>query len=381
MHKRASRRWLRRKPSVCQSSGRVSQLSERMEILVKRSEEWSKTGAKRLKEVTKLLEGEKYALEARKSLKALDKELAGLGYDAAAHDRARQAETAARPAEEEYRRLKSAQEVSKRIAGEIQVLRGDIRSRQQEIEGQSQQYDAAAAALAAAEAGSPDPEQAEDELLRLREQENQVRDEAGAARQKVDILETLRARQRRNIPTRREELNRSIVRHKTLERAFGRDGVPALLIEQALPQIETHANELLERLSDGQMSIRFVTQAEYKDKKRGDLKETLDIQISDGAGLRDYEMYSGGEAFRVNFAIRLALSEVLAQRKGARLQTLVIDEGFGSQDVARPPAPDRSHQPGQAGFRQDPGHHPPGRTEGCLPRRASRWKRPQRAPA
>ncbi|MBU4224586.1 MAG: hypothetical protein KKC71_02050, partial [Chloroflexi bacterium] len=42
---------------------------------------------------------------------------------------------------------------------------------------------------------------------------------------------------------------------------------------------------------------------------------------------------SGGEAFRVNFAIRLALSEVLAQRKGARLQTLVIDEGFGSQDT------------------------------------------------
>ncbi|HSO27470.1 MAG TPA: SbcC/MukB-like Walker B domain-containing protein, partial [Anaerolineales bacterium] len=48
--------------------------------------------------------------------------------------------------------------------------------------------------------------------------------------------------------------------------------------------------------------------------------------------VRDYEMFSGGEAFRVNFAIRLALSEVLAQRAGARLQTLVIDEGFGSQD-------------------------------------------------
>jgi exonuclease SbcC len=44
-------------------------------------------------------------------------------------------------------------------------------------------------------------------------------------------------------------------------------------------------------------------------------------------------MFSGGEAFRVNFAIRLALSEVLAQRAGARLQTLVIDEGFGSQDA------------------------------------------------
>ena len=129
------------------------------------------------------------------------------------------------------------------------------------------------------------------------------------------------------------DLGLQIGRYKALERAFGKDGVPALLIEQALPEIETKANELLDRLSDGAMSVRFITQAAYKDKSREDLKETLDIQISDGAGVRDYEMFSGGEAFRVNFAIRLALSEVLARRKGARLQTLIIDEGFGSQDT------------------------------------------------
>jgi exonuclease SbcC len=146
------------------------------------------------------------------------------------------------------------------------------------------------------------------------------------------VLATLRER-KMGYTAEREEKQQLVARHKTLERAFGKDGVPALLIEQALPQIETKANDLLDRLSDGKMSIRFATMAEYKDKKRADLKETLDIQISDGAGLRDYEMYSGGEAFRVNFAIRLALSEVLAQRKGARLQTLVIDEGFGSQDA------------------------------------------------
>ena len=81
------------------------------------------------------------------------------------------------------------------------------------------------------------------------------------------------------------------------------------------------------------MAVRFITQAAYKDARRDDLRETLDIQISDNAGTRAYEMYSGGEAFRVNFAIRLSLAEVLAQRAGARLQTLVIDEGFGSQDA------------------------------------------------
>ena len=175
-------------------------------------------------------------------------------------------------------------------------------------------------------------DEAERVLRDLQEQENRLNQEVGAARQKVSVLDELRKR-KADLESTREMLALQIAHHKTLERAFGKDGVPALLIEQALPEIESKANELLDRLSDGQMSIRFVTQAEYKDKKRDDLKETLDIQISDAAGVRDYEMYSGGEAFRVNFAIRLALSEVLAQRKGARLQTLVIDEGFGSQDV------------------------------------------------
>ena len=44
-------------------------------------------------------------------------------------------------------------------------------------------------------------------------------------------------------------------------------------------------------------------------------------------------MFSGGEAFRINFAVRIALSKLLARRAGARLRTLFIDEGFGTQDA------------------------------------------------
>jgi hypothetical protein len=43
-------------------------------------------------------------------------------------------------------------------------------------------------------------------------------------------------------------------------------------------------------------------------------------------------MFSGGEAFRINFALRVALSKMLARRAGAPLQTLFLDEGFGTQD-------------------------------------------------
>lgn len=313
-------------------SNSVAQLSERLEALQGLAQEWESSGRKRLKEVEKILESEKFALEAQKQLAKLDNELAKLGYDASAHDAARKAESDRRAAQEEFNSLEKARAALKPIEDEIANLQKQISGQQLALSGQQAEYDSAAETLSSAQAQAPNVNEVERALFDLREQENRARDEAGAARQKVSVLDELRLR-KFGFGSEREALAIQIARHKTLERSFGKDGVPALLIEQALPQIESKANELLDRLSDGQMSIRFVTQAEYKDKKRGDLKETLDIQIGDAAGVRDYEMYSGGEAFRVNFAIRLALSEVLAQRKGARLQTLVIDEGFGSQDT------------------------------------------------
>ena len=78
------------------------------------------------------------------------------------------------------------------------------------------------------------------------------------------------------------------------------------------------------------MQVNFVTQRERPD---GGAAETLDLQISDEMGTRRYELYSGGEAFRVDFAVRVALARLLAHRAGAKLQTLVIDEGFGTQDT------------------------------------------------
>jgi DNA repair protein SbcC/Rad50 len=310
----------------------VSQLTERIQTLQSLAKDWEKTGRKRLAGVVKELEKETFAPEARKQLAKLDKELTKLGYDTSAHDAKRKEELELRVIDDDHRKLESAREVTKQIEGEIKNLNSELVKRNAEIAEQEKSHHKAAQTLAEIEAGSPDLNEVERELFSLREEENDTRDQVGGARQKVEIL-SKRREQRVEQEKQREALNQQIVRYKSLERAFGKDGVPALLIEQALPQIEQKTNDLLERLSDGQMSIRFVTQDTYKDKKRDDLRETLDIQISDSAGARDYEMYSGGEAFRVNFAIRLALSEILAQRKGARLQTLVIDEGFGSQDA------------------------------------------------
>jgi exonuclease SbcC len=309
-----------------------SSLAERLETATKAAGEWENGGKKRLVEVENQLNGNRFAPAARSQLTSLDEKLAALGYDAAAHDAARLAEGAGRAAEADLRALEAARAALAPLEREMAGLRAEIVTRQAEIENREDEYAAAAAALTETEEQVPDLHTAENAFYALKERENLLNQQVGMARQLVTVLES-RKKQKKDYQAQRETLAQEIGRHKTLERAFGKDGVPALLIEQALPQIEEKANELLDRLSNGTMSVRFVTQAEYKDKKRDDLKETLDIQISDGAGTRDYEMFSGGEAFRVNFAIRLALSEVLARRTGARLQTLVIDEGFGSQDA------------------------------------------------
>ncbi|MBI2597416.1 SMC family ATPase [Candidatus Daviesbacteria bacterium] len=121
-----------------------------------------------------------------------------------------------------------------------------------------------------------------------------------------------------------------------LSLAFGKKGIQAMIIEAAIPEIEEETNQLLGRLTEDRMKVTLQTQREAKTKIAGGEKgivETLDIIISDEMGERAYELYSGGEAFRVNFAIRLAISKLLTHRAGAKLQFLVIDEGFGSQDT------------------------------------------------
>lgn len=118
-------------------------------------------------------------------------------------------------------------------------------------------------------------------------------------------------------------------KYQMLVTAFGKNGVPALIIENAVPTIEAIANELLGLMSNGQMTVNLITQRE---KKTGGFSETLDIVINDGMGAREYSTFSGAERFKVDLALRIAISEFLAQRAGSSVETLVIDEGLGALD-------------------------------------------------
>jgi exonuclease SbcC len=174
-----------------------------------------------------------------------------------------------------------------------------------------------------------DADNLQNALDKLRFESRVATEELGAARQRLASLDSL-TKYRAEKKAAQKKLAEEQGVYEELREAFGKRGVPALIIEAAVPEIENVANDLLRRMTAGRMNVRFNTQRETQ---AGDVRETLDIQISDEIGTRAYENFSGGEQFRVNFAIRIALSRLLARRAGAQLQTLIIDEGFGSQDT------------------------------------------------
>ena len=164
---------------------------------------------------------------------------------------------------------------------------------------------------------------------RVRFEKRLADERVGGARQKLAALEEFE-KQRQALSQERERLATDVGLLEDLREAFSRRGIPAMIIETVVPELERSANELLSRMTDGRMHARIET---LRETKSGELREALEIIISDELGDRAYELYSGGEAFRINFAIRIALSRLLARRAGAQLRSLFIDEGFGTQDV------------------------------------------------
>jgi len=294
--------------------------------------DWNLNKAETHKKLDTLFKEENFALEEKAKLLATIKSIDSLGYDSLTHQQCKNEENKLRSSENQLRELDQANSTigplqNQKIDLELEIIEIEIdfREKREQVIHLKETY-------ASEYKEMLDSNKLQKQLDQMQIELNQIHLKIGGENQKLDNINRKKMSKNNFIET-KNLLSQTIARYSKLEDAFGKNGIPALLIEQALPQIEEHANQLLDKLTGGAMSIRFETQSDYKDKKRLDKKETLDIKINDLDGnTRSYEMFSGGEAFRINFAIRIALSQVLAMRSGAKLQTLIIDEGFGSQD-------------------------------------------------
>ncbi|MCZ6892399.1 MAG: SMC family ATPase, partial [Chloroflexi bacterium] len=263
------------------------------------------------------------------SVAPLQQELDQLGYDPEAHRQVQEGLKRLAPVEEEHRLL---QEARRRLPQEKDDLERDTalaQRRELEIaqgEERVQSIKREIESLPAMET-----------QLRAAEERHRDAQQTHATQQGRRAYLEERIKEARDLEAKQAELEaelRSLTQerevYEQLTAAFGRGGVQAMLIEAAMPELEDEANRLLGRMTDNAMHLKLETQ---RATLRGETVETLQINVADELGTRSYDTFSGGEAFRINLALRIALSRLLAHRSGAPLSTLFIDEGFGTQDA------------------------------------------------
>lgn len=272
---------------------------------------------------------EDFAHAARQELAGIDRQLATLGYDPEAHRQVRAQRDEYQPFEERKHALEKALAQLEGERRRVEDLDDRCQRQAALVEEEKKRADDLQAEAGLLKKRLADAEQIRQRAAELRQAEHEARLRLDRAQQWLNALDQ-RAKQREQLTAAQSKLEQDKAIYEELRLAFGKKGIPAMIIETAIPEIEKTANDLLSRMTNGRMHVRFETQ---RDTVKGETVETLDIKISDELGTRDYHMYSGGEGFRVNFAIRVALSQLLARRAGAQLQTLVVDEGFGALDA------------------------------------------------
>ncbi|MGC9525754.1 MAG: exonuclease subunit SbcC [Limnospira sp.] len=274
--------------------------------------------------------------ELKQKIAALEEELGRIGYSLEEHDRVRselrQAAGWLRRAEQ----LDQAKHQHPQLQGRLLELEQLKLSRSRDLEGIEAQINALQQQLQDAPDLTHEIEALEQNIRRRRQELDGYLSRSGQLKQQQTYLERLDAQKNEQKQQLQKVCHQQKI-YQELAQAFGKNGIQALMIENVLPQLEAESNQILSRLSANQLHVQFVTQRAGRSgsakKKNSKLIDTLDILIADARGTRPYETYSGGEAFRINFAIRLALAKLLAQRAGTALQMLIIDEGFGTQDA------------------------------------------------
>jgi exonuclease SbcC len=291
--------------------------------------------AAEIAQLTQQLEQEKTASEFSRQIAQLDQQLTEIGYNRQEYDAIRTALNAAQMWQGRYQALLSAREQYPLFSQRVEQLQTQLETQFNSRQTLQTQLDTISRQLQETPDATPQIQALEQQIATRRLQLDTQLANLGRLQQQQQQLEALQTQSEQQQKELKTALKQQRI-YNELSTAFGKNGIQALMIENVLPQLEAETNQILSRLSANQLHIQFVTQRAGKSKrasKTAKLIDTLDILIADARGTRPYETYSGGEAFRVNFAIRLALARLLANRSGTALQMLIVDEGFGTQDA------------------------------------------------
>jgi DNA repair protein SbcC/Rad50 len=139
----------------------------------------------------------------------------------------------------------------------------------------------------------------------------------------------------KNIQDRRIELEQQRVGasrlasyYKDLTNLLGRDGLQHYLLQKAEAGIVYHANEILDGISGGTLRLELQSSTDRKAEALDMVAYNTAISASQTQPIR---LLSGSQQFRVSVSLALGIGKY-AGNENHRLESVIIDEGFGSLD-------------------------------------------------
>jgi exonuclease SbcC len=270
-----------------------------------------------------------------REIKTLEQSIQDLNYDRVRHDALRVELRQLQTAQLLHHQLEQAQEQLPHLQAKLAVMHEQLQAKRADFATAQERARNLESRLGQMTDNSAILRQLNQEIAERRQQMDALLAQKGRCEQQLHQLDNTKT-EYEETQEQLQHLRKQYRIYQELTQAFGKNGIQALMIENILPQLEAETNQILARLTGNQLHVQFLTQKLGKSgskKKNPKLIDTLEIAIADANGTRAYETYSGGEAFRINFSIRLALARLLAQRAGTALQLLIVDEGFGTQDA------------------------------------------------
>lgn len=175
--------------------------------------------------------------------------------------------------------------------------------------------------------------EAETKLENLRTRESQLSREIGALTTQIEATEKAResmAQLEKDEAAARTELEEWLF----VVKATGKDGIVALELDAAGPQVSQIANELLVDMGNG-YQIEFQTMRETADGKKQ--VEAFEIIVRKEGDDREkpIEMLSGGQKVWIDAALSLAIGVYLRRQAAFDVQTTFMDEADGALDGER----------------------------------------------
>lgn len=166
---------------------------------------------------------------------------------------------------------------------------------------------------------------AEAEVKAVQQQAQELSLRIGGLQAKLGQIRLAR-KQAAELQEQMNEMGGKAAGYEELKKAFSQDGIPHNIIRSIIPVFEATATNILGQMSQGRMSVEFVTEKVLKSNSKKEVT-TLDIIINDSdTGRLPYMSRSGGERVKAALSVILALSEIKSSKAGVQLGFLFIDE-------------------------------------------------------